>query len=35
MKEVTYEDHANEEIDKRFLIREGDREWREPLVEDL
>ena len=29
------EDHANEEIDKRFLIREDDGEWREPLVEDL
>lgn len=29
------EGHANEEIDKRFLIREDDGEWREPLVEDL
>ena len=29
------EDHADEEIDKRFLIRENDGEWREPLVEDL
>lgn len=29
------EDCADKEIDERFLIREDDGEWREPLVEDL
>lgn len=29
------EDCADKEIDGRFLIREDDGEWREPLVEDL
>lgn len=27
------ESHADKEIDDRFLIREDDGEWREPLVE--
>ena len=28
------ESKASEEVDSRIVIREGDGEWREPLVEE-
>ena len=34
MKEVTYEEDADEEVDEFFLIREDDGEWRESLMEE-